>query len=264
MHSFLGDNWCLVWLNILGDIESVRAGTVMGMYGELCDRGFELVSDTSIADWASRRQSGDLYRVDFQVPAGFGKFCRVLHRVHGPSDGGPSDSFLPWSDYAQSVGLSIRPDTRWDEISRRDPRLRSISPDVGQLDQVSAPAYLRFLAGHMPAEAPIFAGYWDGIQPLHIPGASFPTARLGLRDYVLFKVTLAVLTDAFHAESGPLFDFPALLWPEDRSWYLSTEVDYNSTLVGGSEEFVDALLAHKSIEALPIGPDVDLTYRAAP
>lgn len=236
----------------------------MGMYDELRERGFELVSDTSVADWAGRRQSGDLYRVDFQVPAGFEKYCRILHRVHGPSDGDLSDSLLPWSDYAQSVGIAVRSDTRWYEISRRDPRLRSISPDVGGLDEISGPSYLDLLAGRLPAEAPIFAGYWDGIQPLHEPERDFPTARLGVRDYVLFQAPLAALTDAFHSESGFLFDFPALLWPEDRSWYLSTDVDYNSTLVGGSQEFIDALLLDDSIEALPIGPDVDLTYRAAP
>lgn len=230
----------------------------MDMYEELRERGFELVSDTTVADWASRRQSGDLYRVDFQVPAGFDKYCRILHRVHGPCD-----SFLPWSDYAQPVGVTIRPDTRWYEISRRDSRLRS-SPDVGGLDEISGPAYLEFLTEHLPADDHVFAGYWDGIHGAYTPGKSFPTARLGVRDHVLFRVPLAALADAFHSELGFLFDFPALLWPEDRSWYLSTDVDYNSTLVGGSEEFIDALLAHETIEALPIGPDVDLTYRALP
>lgn len=58
----------------------------MDMHEELRRRGFELVSDTTVADWASRRQSGDLYRVDFQVPAGFEKYCRILHRVHGEFD----------------------------------------------------------------------------------------------------------------------------------------------------------------------------------
>lgn len=135
---------------------------------------------------------------------------------------------------------------------------------MGGLDAISGPAYLRFLAERLPAQAPIFAGYWDGIQPLHEPERDFPTARLGVWDYVLFQAPLAALTDAFHSESGFLLDFPALLWPENKSWYLSTEVDYNSTLVGGSQDFIDALLAHQPIEALPIGPDVDLTYRAAP
>lgn len=229
------------------------------MYEELRGRGFELVTDATVADWASRRQSGDLYRVDFQVPAGFDKYCRILHRVHGPYD-----SFLPWSGYAHSVGVTIRPDTHWYEIARRDPGLRGISPDVGGLDEISGPSFIEFLTEHLPADAHVFAGYWDGIQPLHKPGSSFPTARLGLRDRVLFQVSLAALAATFHSESGFLFDFPAVLWPEGRSWYLSTEVDYNTTLVGGSEEFIEALLAHEVIEAFPIGPDVDLTYRALP
>lgn len=231
----------------------------MGMYEELRRRGFELVSDTTVADWASRRQSGDLYRVDFQVPAGFEKYCRILHRVHGEFD-----TMLPWSDYAEPIGVTISEQTHWDEIARRDPRLRGISPEVGGLDSISGPSFIEFLTEHLPADVHVFAGYWDGIQPLHTPGKSFPTARLGLREHVLFGVPLAALADSFHSESGFLFDFPALLWPENRSWYLSTEVDYNSTLVGGSQDFIDALLAHQPIEALPIGPDVDLTYRAAP
>lgn len=133
---------------------------------------------------------------------------------------------------------------------------------MGGLDEISGPSFIEFLTEHLTAAVRVFAGYWDGIYPLHTPGKSFPTARLGLREYVLFGVQFATLADAFHSESGFLFDFPALLWPEDRSWYLSTDVDYNSTLAGGSQEFIDALLAHKTIEALPLSPDVDLTYRA--
>lgn len=103
----------------------------MGMYGELRERGFELVSDTSVADWATRRQSGDVYRVDFQVPAGFEKYCRVLHRVHGPSDGDPSDSFLPWSDYAQSevVVSAIVSDSQGEFVTTVDE-----TPDMVRID----------------------------------------------------------------------------------------------------------------------------------
>jgi len=93
---------------------------------------------------------------------------------------------------------------------------------VGGLDRISGPAFLEFLTRHLPADADVCVGYWEGIQPLHIPGTGFPTARLGVRDYVLLQVSLAALTEAFHSESGFLFDFPALLWPENRSWYLST------------------------------------------
>ena len=47
---------------------------------------------------------------------------------------------------------------------------------------------------------------------------------------------------------------PSLLWPDDRSWCVATEVDFDSTLVGGSRALVDAVLADETIEAFEVSP----------
>ena len=56
----------------------------------------------------------------------------------------------------------------------------------------------------------------------------------------------------------PSFPFsgqsPSILWPSSRAWCLATEIDFYSTLVGGSAELVDALLAHPGLEAWPVEP----------
>lgn len=34
------------------------------------------------------------------------------------------------------------------------------------------------------------------------------------------------------------FERPNLMWPRDKSWFISNEIDYDVTLVGGSEELI--------------------------
>lgn len=232
----------------------------MNMFEELRWNGFRLVTDTSRTDWARQRQSGDVYRVDFQAPAGFDKYCRIFHRAYDEQGG----YVARWSHYAQAVGIALEQDTHWYEIVHRDPSLLGCSPEEGSLDGVSRTAFLDVVNRTLAPEACIFAGYWEGIAPMHIPGISFPTAVLGLRNHVMFEVALSALTGTFNAGPHAPFQFPAVLYPENRSWYLSTDVDYNSTLVGGTEQFIDAVLEDDTIEALAISPHIDLTYRALP
>lgn len=51
---------------------------------------------------------------------------------------------------------------------------------------------------------------------------------------------------------------PSLLWPDDRTWCVATEVDFDSTLVGGTRDLVDAVLADPVLEAVAVGPDDSL------
>jgi hypothetical protein len=51
---------------------------------------------------------------------------------------------------------------------------------------------------------------------------------------------------------------PNLLWPVDPSWCVATEIDFDSTLVGGSARLIEAVLADPRLEALPVRPDDSL------
>lgn len=44
---------------------------------------------------------------------------------------------------------------------------------------------------------------------------------------------------------------PNILWTEDRSWVMVTEIDFDSTVVAGSQELIAALVQDPAIEALP-------------
>jgi hypothetical protein len=55
--------------------------------------------------------------------------------------------------------------------------------------------------------------------------------------------------DAFFAQS------PNFMWPADHTWCVATEIDDDSTFIGGSAALIDELCASKVLEVLPIAPD---------
>ncbi len=92
-----------------------------------------------------------------------------------------------------------------------------------------------------------------------------PRLSLPARDHVLFRGGVSELADPDWVLRAPWRDrdaeshgfspsaaSPSLVWPVDRAWVMVTEVDYDSTIVGGSAALVTALCADPRLEALPI------------
>ena len=109
--------------------------------------------------------------------------------------------------------------------------------------------------------------------PIEVPPAfppeilDGPRVSLPGRDYILFEGPLSAASE-LGSRSGellsaayPELDFdpeafepqsPNLFWPQDRSWCVATEIDLDSTYVGGSQALVEALLADPRFEAMPV------------
>ena len=64
------------------------------------------------------------------------------------------------------------------------------------------------------------------------------------------------ITDAarFYLQ-GRRFQSPALWWPDDRSWFVHTEIDASSTYVGGSEALVSRLVDEQILESFEVSED---------
>jgi hypothetical protein len=62
------------------------------------------------------------------------------------------------------------------------------------------------------------------------------------------------------------FYSPSLWWPDDRAWFVHTDVDARSTYIGGSEALIDALLSDPQLEVLPATLDhpFDGLYQGMP
>ena len=87
-----------------------------------------------------------------------------------------------------------------------------------------------------------------------------PRLRLPHRDHIVFSGPLrdAVRIGHTYSWGGFATQSPTLFWAADRSWCVASEIDFDSTLVGGSAELVAAVLGSPDLEALPVGPDDSL------
>ena len=98
-------------------------------------------------------------------------------------------------------------------------------------------------------------------------------ARLSLpaREHILFRGGIAELAEAGWSRRVPWAEAgadgfgtpsPSLIWPADQAWVLATEVDLDSTVVGGTPELIRALRADPRLEAIPLTEGTDLSWDA--
>lgn len=55
---------------------------------------------------------------------------------------------------------------------------------------------------------------------------------------------------------------PNLIWPADQSWLVASEVDFDSTLVGGSYSLIEAIVESPELEAWQVEPTDSLAADA--
>lgn len=109
-------------------------------------------------------------------------------------------------------------------------------------------------------------GPGSGILPKDVVNG--PVLELPDRAYYLFSAGIQTFAGRGWPREAPWHDgsafpqSPSILWPDDRSWVLVTEIDWNSTIVAGSRELVKTLVSDPSIEALPIREGADLGWDA--
>ena len=100
-----------------------------------------------------------------------------------------------------------------------------------------------------------------------------PRLRLPHRDYVPFSAGAAEFADPDWMLHAPWRDLPAeehgfppsaqspnVLWPQDRAWVMVSEIDFDSTVVAGSAELVQAICADPRLEALVLREGSALTW----
>lgn len=106
----------------------------------------------------------------------------------------------------------------------------------------------------------------SGLLPADVVSAG--TLDLPGRSYYLFDTPPRAYASTDWVNQAPWQHSPTwpqspnILWPQDHSWVLVTEIDFDSTVVGGSWELISALAQDPSIEALVLPAGADLTWDA--
>lgn len=80
------------------------------------------------------------------------------------------------------------------------------------------------------------------------------------RDYLVLIGPLQAVTRLGYARQQGGFEqrSPNLLWPADHAWFVASEVDFDSTLVGGTSDLIDALVRSRDLDAWPVGANDSL------
>ncbi len=230
--------------------------------------------DVDQAAWVNERLS-DLMEgtVSSIVPAGFDAYAQILHPVETPAHG---DALVRWIDVATWGGQELTARSRWLAVAMPEhappqPRpWRSQGPADGTLYLDDARALLEIARDFTDTPRQCWCCIWDGFGwgtrlrygplatvasspvpgPIPIEVRESPRVHTPYRDYFLYEASLDTsFTEAMRTLEG---HSPNVWWPADRAWCVGTGIDCDSTFVGGSRAFIDAILDNGRLEAFEV------------
>jgi hypothetical protein len=252
-------------------------------------RNLRVVDDVSPADWIAPRLSGRFGAVGLTVPRGYPAYARICHPATNTA-GEPAT----WSQVAEATGRRPHALMQWhalvgspDYLNVRGSLWDGGNPSRGNLAYRALTVLCDRLAEDAGDEPDCYFCLWEGYDGLATYGwlettlapysevnarnrhiftsdeLSRPRVHLPGRDYVVLAGPLrnALRIGSFAAD---LFwpQSPNLFWPAERAWCVASEIDFDSTLVGGSLQLVDALLHTPELDAWPVTADDSLAYDA--
>ncbi len=206
------------------------------------------------------------------VPGGFEAYARILHPARDP-DG----HWIRWAQVAEQTERQVTATSQWHTlVGSEDPLNYSGAdwtgdpPPRGLIPRGQLVELLAVLAQHTATPDNCWMCVWEGFGWLggmttsrFDPAPPRPAysieernaARVLLnREYLLLHGSLESAL-AVDDEDDPDWQYgqsPNLMWPDDRSWALSTDIDDTSTLLAGSSALVSAVLTCDALEAFAI------------
>jgi len=247
-------------------------------------------TDVSAADWVVEGVGAFASGVKGLLPSGFESYARILHPAWpsgAAAQEGSTPQPVPWRVVAAAAGAEMHRRVQFESLvgAGRGER-REYAPDEGELPTTTLTALCAVLRRYTGSPEHCWFCLWEGwgwiegsaeiITSTHgsfdappaFPPETLDGPRVSLphRDYLLFEGPLAAATElgwrigevmgSAYPEVG--FDpeefqpqSPNLFWPQDRSWCIATEIDLDSTYVGGSGDLCEALLDDPRLEAWP-------------
>jgi hypothetical protein len=182
------------------------------------------------------------------VPEGFSSYVRVFHPAYRwAEDGIYGIEPVQWSTVAEWTGRIAHPLMQFERIANipenEDPSWGP-PPQVGTLPKEISEKLLTILRGFTSTPELCWFCVWEGfgeMNVLHYEGV--PRVEVPGRAYLLFRGEIEAITSFGQS--------PNIWWPEDRAWCVATEIDLDSTYVGGSEECINRIVTDPAIETFP-------------
>lgn len=257
----------------------------------------EVSADPSAAAWIAPRLGGEFGAVTLAVPSGYEGYVRICHPALDDDD-----APVGWSEVANATGRRVHPLMQWhalvgsaDYLNMRGSLWRGGDPERGNLSPDVLGALCGLLAKYTADPGHCYFCLWDGwgwidgdgvlgtlvlttddaadanrdseapVKPAFSPEEPMrPRVKLPHRDYLLLTGPLSAATQIGYWPTPGWFlpQSPNLFWPTDRTWCVASEIDFDSTLVGGTNQLIEAILETPTLDAWPVGPDDSLAYDA--
>jgi hypothetical protein len=234
----------------------------------------EVVDGAAAGAWiAPRLEGGFGGHVKQQVPNGYDAYGRIFHPATD-ADGNPTT----WAEVARSFGRTAHREMQWHKLVGVDDTFGEsgpgdwpgAEPETGELEKAQLGALRNLLQAYTQNPDRCFFGLstiYGGVE------GTYPEARQLRqpgRDFVIFVGPLSAIDQlGYDGSKGATIVFstspasatsmdaserwwsqtPNLVWPADHSWFVSSEYDFDSTLLGGSRDLVDAIKTAAEMEA---------------
>jgi len=237
-------------------------------------------NDNSAAEWISSHLSDfSACIVTSIVPNCFEAYLRIFHPAI-TLDGEP----VSWDEVAAAEGHQMHASAQWHSLPGVEnsknfigSKWTGIPPQTGLRLEVLKPicALLKKYTGN---DEFCFFGLWNGwpedeykdlwqslrtLEEKNQPTEKdFRAPRFGLpthagRDYFLLHGPLGTAVEM--VDIGLISTSPELIWPLNKTWFLVSDIDLDSTYVGGSNELIESLLRISEIETWRVMPSDSLT-----
>ena len=226
--------------------------------------GVELLRDVSPANWVAERlwditpQTGTL--AGCVIPKGFESYTRIFHPAEQYHTADRIWSKVSWATVASWNGKVVHPQMNFSLLANLDlgsydsPSWGS-SPSVGALPEDECGHLACVLQEFTSTPERCYFGVWEGYGGLDErlgKGTSKLAAPFDRKYYIFHGPLDSVMS---FCQWDFFYQSPNMWWPEDKSWFVATEIDFTPTFVGGSAACIERVLAHPELEALPIAID---------
>jgi hypothetical protein len=185
------------------------------------------------------------------VPVRFEAYARILHPAWRAGDTPVRwDAVAAWSGRTvHSLAEFVQVASPIGQVTDRVPFDQQ--PMDGALPRATLRALRHVLLGSTTTPNEWFVGIWEGYGWFDPEDVRAPRLRLPQRTHLVFNGDADLLDHVgWVAFDGHVqHESPSVIWPADRAWFVATDVDQESTYVGGSEALVSALVAAPGLEA---------------
>ncbi len=229
------------------------------------------LTDLSPFNWIGKSTNQDAHPesiwgfVSEFLPVTYAAYCKIFHAIYedlavtdksatweelgvkGDLDSSDQIERVTWQDLTTRCSLQFHSEINQDSFALNFPKgswpRHLIAPREGTLDEEESPQLATVLTPFTNDQPCCF--YYTSI------------ANAGDSE-TLYQGELTEVDEL--SGKGDYYTTPTYWWSEDKSWTVFTDPEYTFTIVGGSQELIDSILADPTLEAV----QVDLTTRITP